>query len=158
MIIQIWLQWNARKITSHQLADLKIQTKLITMFGVWAILRSEGLLLTVLAETDGSLSVINSYNCFFHEQNIEQTMLTHALIDYFSFRAFSLNHWHPPLRSGNCMCNLLITHDYKKVVYDKKTMKQTKCMDGAAPSMMQQGCPVTTKNMKPFLILNELNN
>ena len=38
----------------------------------------------------------------------------------------------------------------------KKQMKQTKCMDGAAPSMTQQGCPVKAKNMKCLLILPEL--
>jgi hypothetical protein len=40
----------------------------------------------------------------------------------------------------------------------KKQMKQTKRMDEAAPSMMQQGCPVTAKNMKCLLILNKLSN
>lgn len=54
------------------------------MFGVWTKLKSDGLLLTVLTETDGSLSVNHGYNCFVRETNQQKC----SCVCYLSFFVF----------------------------------------------------------------------
>ena len=60
------------------------------MFGVWTNLKSDGLLLTALTETDGSLSVNYGYDCFVRKTN-EQKVFMCVCVCYFSFLVFLIN-------------------------------------------------------------------
>ena len=83
------------------------ETSKMTRFGVWTKLKSDGLLLTVLTETDGSLSVNHGYNCFVRKTN-QQKVFMCVLFIIFCF-SYASKHWHPPSRNGSCLCNLFQT-------------------------------------------------
>jgi len=99
-----YIAWKTNYISST--AWLK-ETIKMTMFGVWTKLKSDGLLLTVLTETDGSLSVNHGYNCFVRETN-QQKVFMCVLFIIFCF-SYASKHWHPPSRNGSCLCNLFQT-------------------------------------------------